>query len=122
MANTRHHTHLRTLWRVLSALESATLVAAGTFAAMLWLGIALPGLPLVPGLGGGRDRNVAIALDSALLGVQDRARRAEASGRQARLLALLLPARNPLTEGLASRKLGAQRPSNEPIEIGRAHV
>ncbi|MFY9579303.1 MAG: hypothetical protein WAQ33_08255, partial [Gaiellaceae bacterium] len=92
----RHGIRASALSRVLSALESAGLATMATFAGILWLGIALPGLPLIPGLGGGNDRNLAISLDSALLGIQDRTGRADASGRQARLAALLLPARNPL--------------------------
>src|SRR5437762_13625175 len=103
MENRRPHTYLRILWRAVSALESAALATAATFAAILWLGIALPGLPLLPGLGSGRDRNLAISLDSALLGIQDQTGRPDAAGRQARLLSLLLPARNPLSDGLASQ-------------------
>src|SRR5436190_3625261 len=116
MENRRPHTHLRILWRAVSALESAALATAATFAAILWLGIALPGLPLLPGLGSGRDRNLAISLDSALLGIQDQTGRPDAAGRQTRLLSLLLPARNPLSDGLASRRLDG-RPSNEPIVV-----
>ena len=116
MENRRPHTHLRILWRAVSALESAALATAATFAAILWLGIALPGLPLLPGLGSGRDRNLAISLDSALLGIQDQTGRPDAAGRQARLFSLLLPARNPLSDGLASRRLDG-RPSNEPIVV-----
>src|ERR1043166_1524770 len=100
MENTRRNIFLR----ILSTVESAGLAATATFASILWVGIALPGLPLVPGLGGGGDRNLTISLDSALLGIQDKSGRAEASGRQARLAALLLPARNPLMDGLAAAR------------------
>ena len=117
MEKTRAHTRLRIVWRVVSTFESASLATAATFAAVLWLGIALPGLPLVPGLGGGRDRNLAISLDSALLGIRDGAGRADAAGRQARLLSLLLPGRNPLVDGLASKRVVADHPSNEPIVV-----
>ena len=72
MENKRRHTLRSAASRVVSALESAGLATTATFAAILWIGIALPGLPLVPGLGGGGNRNLAISLDSALLGVQDR--------------------------------------------------
>ncbi|TML19718.1 MAG: hypothetical protein E6G32_11580, partial [Actinobacteria bacterium] len=113
----RHSIRASALSRVLSALESAGLATMATFASILWIGIALPGLPLVPGLGGGNDRNLAISLDNALLGIQDRTGRADASGRQARLAALLLPARNPLADGLAASHPGDQKPSNAPIVV-----
>ena len=57
--------------RLLSTFESAGLAATATFASVLWIGLALPGLPLLPGVGGGQNSNVAISLSSAVLGVQD---------------------------------------------------
>src|SRR5436190_5110697 len=80
--------------RFLSAFESAGLAATATFASLLWIGLALPGLPLLPGAGGGQNSNVAISLSSAVLGVQDSRTFAPTNGvagRQARLLSLLLP-------------------------------
>src|SRR5438128_2877665 len=111
----RHSIRASALSRVLSALESAGLATMATFASILWIGIALPGLPLVPGLGGGNDRNLAISLDNALLGIQDQTGGADASVRQARLAALLLRARNPLADGLAWSRPGDRKPSNTPI-------
>ena len=57
--------------RLVSATESAGLASMATFASALWVGLALPGLPLLPGLGAGGNSNVAISLSSAVLGVQE---------------------------------------------------
>ena len=93
--------------RLLSTFESAGLAATATFVSVLWIGLALPGLPLLPGVGGGHNSNVAISLNSAVLGVQDN-RTFGASigtaGRQARLLSLLLPAPDPLGKDLATKR------------------
>src|SRR5437763_9219841 len=114
MENKRRNIFLR----MRSTVESAGLAATATFASILWVGIALPGLPLVPGLGGGGDRNLAISLDSALLGVQDKSGRVDASGRQARLAALLLPARNQLVDGLAAARQAQDLAlSNTPVVV-----
>src|SRR5919197_1978146 len=118
MENTRRNTFLRAASKALSAIESAALAATATFATILWVGIALPGLPLVPGLGGGNDRNVAISLDSALLGIKDRTGvRADATGRQARLASLLLPARSALTDGLAAARSEDSTSSAKPVVV-----
>src|SRR5439155_7329494 len=117
MENKRRHSALPMLSRTLSALESAGLATTATFAGILWLGVALPGLPLVPGLGGGSDRNLAISLDSALLGIQDRTGRADPRGRQARLASLLLPSRDSLIDGLASNRHAQQQPLDGPIVV-----
>jgi hypothetical protein len=93
--------------RLLSTFESAGLAATATFASVLWIGLALPGLPLLPGVGGGQNSNVAISLSSAVLGVQDSRTFAPSigtAGRQARLLSLLLPAPDPLGKDLATKK------------------
>src|SRR3954471_5372918 len=85
--------------RLVSAFESAGLAATATFASVLLIGLALPGLPLLPGVGGGQNSNVAISLSSAVLGVQDSrtlAASSGAAGRQARLLDLLLPSSDSL--------------------------
>jgi len=87
--------------RLLSTFESASLAATATFAGVLWVGLALPGLPLLPGVGGGQGSNVAISLNSAVLGVQDSRTFASSdgiAGRQARLLSLLLPTPDPLAK------------------------
>jgi len=91
----RQFTLASTASRLLSAIESAGLASTATFASALWLGLALPGLPLLPGLGAGANSNVAISLSSAVLGVQESQTFRSpnnATGRQARLLSLLLPA------------------------------
>jgi hypothetical protein len=93
--------------RLLSTFESAGLAATATFASVLWIGLALPGLPLLPGVGGGQNSNVAISLSSAVLGVQDSrtfAPSVGAAGRHARLLSLLLPASDPLGKELAAKR------------------
>ena len=91
----RQFTLASTASRLLSAIESAGLASTATFASALWVGLALPGLPLLPGLGAGGNSNVAISLSSAVLGVQESQTFKSpnnATGRQARLLSLLLPA------------------------------
>jgi hypothetical protein len=91
----RQFTLASTASRLLSAIESAGLASTATFASALWVGLALPGLPLLPGLGTGGNSNVAISLSSAVLGVQESQTFKSPNnptGRQARLLSLLLPA------------------------------
>ena len=97
--------------RLLSTFESAGLAATATFASVLWIGLALPGLPLLPGVGGGQNSNVAISLSSAVLGVQDSRTFGPSignAGRQARLLSLLLPAPDPLGKDLATKRPDAE--------------
>src|SRR5712691_12036792 len=106
--------------RLLSTFESAGLSATATFAGVLWIGLALPGLPLLPGLGGGQGSNVAISLNSAVLGVQDSRTFAPAgglTGRQARLLSLLLPAPDPLAKELATKPAGPAATSGAPMVV-----
>jgi hypothetical protein len=106
--------------RLLSTLESAGLAAATTFAGMLWIGLALPGRPLLPGVGGGQNSNVAISLSSAVLGVQDSRTFAHShgiAGRQTRLLSLLLPSPDLLARKLATRRLEAAAPSGAPMVL-----
>ena len=89
--------------------------ATATFASVLWVGLALPGLPLLPGLGASANSNVAISLSSAVLGVQESQTFKATSGltgRQARLLSLLLPT-DPAAAGLATR-----RPSEADAPVG----
>src|SRR5207244_8839772 len=61
----RTPTRSSTASRFLSTFESAGLAAAATFAGALWVGLALPGLPLLPGVGGGQNSNVAIEIGRA---------------------------------------------------------
>ncbi|MDQ2981539.1 MAG: hypothetical protein M3R26_04335, partial [Actinomycetota bacterium] len=106
--------------RLLSTFESAGLAATATFASMLWIGLALPGLPLLPGVGGGQNSNVAISLSSAVLGVQDSrtfARSNGVAGRQARLLSLLLPAPDTLGKELATKQLDTETRSDTSMVV-----
>nr|MDP9303536.1 hypothetical protein [Actinomycetota bacterium] len=106
--------------RLLSTFESAGLAATATFAGALWVGLALPGLPLLPGVGGGQGNNVAISLNSAVLGVQDSrtfTSSAGVAGRQARLLSLLLPAPDPLAKELAIKRPVGAPTSGTPIVV-----
>src|SRR5256714_14928401 len=106
--------------RILSTFESSGLAATATFAGALWVGLALPGLPLLPGIGGGQNSNVAISLNSAVLGVQDSrtfAASVGASGRQARLLSLLLPTPDQLGKKLATKQTDAAAASDAPMVI-----
>ena len=106
--------------RLLSTLESAGLAATATFASVLWIGLALPGLPLLPGVGGGKNSNVAISLSSAVLGVQDSRTFAPSSGtagRQARLLSLLLPAPDPLGTELATKSVDTEARTDASMAV-----
>jgi hypothetical protein len=106
--------------RLLSTLESAGLAATATFASVLWIGLALPGLPLLPGVGGSNDSNVAISLSSAVLGVQDSRTFTQSNavaGRQARLLSLLLPAPDPLSTKLAIKSADTEARSEPSMAV-----
>ena len=106
--------------RLLSTFESAGLAATATFASVVWIGLALPGLPLLPGLGGGQNSNVAISLNSAVLGVQDSRTFTPSigtAGRQARLLSLLLPAPDPLGKDLATKQPDTEAGSGAPMVV-----
>ena len=106
--------------RLLSTFESAGLAATATFAGALWVGLALPGLPLLPGVGGGQGSSVAISLNSAVLGVQDGRTFTSSGGvvgRQARLLSLLLPASDPLAKELATKRPGAAPTPGAPMVV-----
>ena len=106
--------------RLLSTFESAGLAATATFASVLWIGLALPGLPLLPGVGGGQNSNVAISLSSAVLGVQDSrtfAASVGTAGRQARLLSLLLPTPDPLGKDLATKQPDTEAQSSGSMVV-----
>jgi len=57
--------------RARAAVGPLARAAAATTACILWVGLALPGLQLLPGSGGFGDRGIAISLQSALLGIDD---------------------------------------------------
>ena len=106
--------------RLLSTFESTGLAATATFASVLWIGLALPGLPLLPGVGGSQNSNVAISLSSAVLGVQDSRTFGSSpgtAGRQARLLSLLLPAPDPLGKDLATKRPDSEASSNGSMVV-----
>ena len=121
MKNRRHTpTQPARASRLLSTFESAGLAATATFASVLWIGLALPGLPLLPGVGGGQNSNVAISLNSAVLGVQDSrtfGHSTGTAGRQARLLSLLLPAPDPLGKDLATKRPDSEASSNGSMVV-----
>ncbi|MEP6978708.1 MAG: hypothetical protein ABI948_11710 [Thermoleophilia bacterium] len=57
--------------RVRSALANLVKVLVAALLCALWLGLAVPALALLPGLGGIGDRGISISLQSALLGIDD---------------------------------------------------
>src|SRR5712691_9532578 len=69
-----------------SALLSLLQVCIAAVACTFWIGLALPGMRLLPGVGP-TDRNVSISLQSALLGIDDPTGRASFSA-NARALGL----------------------------------
>ncbi len=72
MAKTQRHEDQPTRSRrVRSALAPLGRASAATTACILWVGLALPGLQLLPGAGGFGDRSIAISLQSALLGIDN---------------------------------------------------
>src|SRR5688572_9698913 len=57
--------------RVRGALAPLGRASAAATACILWVGLALPGLQLLPGAGNYGDRSIAISLQSALLGIDN---------------------------------------------------
>ena len=57
--------------RVRGALAPLGRASAAATACILWVGLALPGLQLLPGASGFGDRSIAISLQSALLGIDN---------------------------------------------------
>ena len=57
--------------RVRAAMAPLSRASVGATACILWVGLALPGLQLLPGAGGVDDRSIAISLQSALLGIDN---------------------------------------------------
>jgi hypothetical protein len=55
----------------LSGFETAGLASAATLAGVLWLGVSVPTLSPLHGSRAAADRSVSIALESALLGIDD---------------------------------------------------
>ena len=57
--------------RLKAALKSSAQMCVAAVACALWIGLALPGLQLLPGVGDLANTSVAISLQSALLGIDD---------------------------------------------------
>ena len=57
--------------RLRSALKSTAQMCVAAVACALWIGLAIPGLQLLPGVGDLANASVAISLQSALLGIDD---------------------------------------------------
>ena len=57
--------------RVRGALAPLGRASAAATACILWVGLALPGLQLLPGASGFGNRSIAISLQSALLGIDN---------------------------------------------------
>jgi len=57
--------------RLTSALRSSAKGCVAAVACALWIGLALPGLQLLPGVGDLANTSIAISLQSALLGIDD---------------------------------------------------
>jgi hypothetical protein len=99
----------------LNAIETAGLASAAALCSVLWVGVAVPTLSVLPASGAERSRNVSIALESALLGIDDRSGRRVAAGTLADRIGLrsspsLLPTLERLrvtAHELASRDRGA---------------
>ena len=86
--------------RVRGVLSMLAQSSAATIACAMWVGLAMPGLQLLPGTGPQRNEQIAISLQSALLGIDDRGNRANASVRAA-LRALGLAPNTPLARLLS---------------------
>ena len=87
--------------RVRSALRSSGKVLLAACVCILWMGLSVPALALLPGLGGIGDHGISISLQSALLGIDEGGSRGSASGAA---LALGLDSSNPV----ASRSGGGK--------------
>ena len=59
--------------------ESTVLACGATLASILWVGVTVPNLALVSSSGGPASERIAISLQSALLGIDDRVDRTKQS-------------------------------------------
>ena len=100
--------HLRLLTRLTmssrrrAAFTATAQLCVATAACALWAGVALPGLALVPGIGGNANAGVAISLQSALLGIDDGSNHSTPASVRAALRALGL---NPTGHSLSTALL-----------------
>jgi hypothetical protein len=84
-----------------AALSGTTQVSVAVVACALWVALAMPGLQLVPGVGRSADADVAISLQSALLGIDDGGRSHLSASQRASLRALGLdPSKGALSRAL----------------------
>ena len=97
----RRHVRPETSGRFRAALISAAQAGAAVVACTLWVALALPGLHLLPGLGNGGDASVAISLQSALLGIDDRGAQPVDATLRASLRTLGIDARGSLRATLS---------------------
>jgi hypothetical protein len=87
--------------RLMAALKSTAQVCVAAVACALWIGLALPGLQLLPGVGDLASTSVAISLQSALLGIDDTSGRPSSVSISASLRALgLTPTQQLLSHDL----------------------
>jgi hypothetical protein len=88
----KHHLRLLTRLTMSSrrrpAFAATAQLCVATAACALWVGVALPGLALVPGIHGNANASVAISLQSALLGIDDGSSRSTPASVRAALRAL----------------------------------
>jgi hypothetical protein len=107
-----------------SGFETAGLASAATLVGILWIGVTVPTLSPLHGSRAGADRSISIALESALLGIDD------GSGRSFRAAALadrlgVVPSGRllPTPEGLRTRAAElAARVSSNRVVAGRGGV
>ena len=97
--------------------KSAGIACGATLASVLWVGVTVPNLALLSGLGGDpANERIAVSLQSALLGIQDRVNRAapavdlaardrkhEQSGAECRRLRMPRP--NPAADRACARRV-----------------
>src|SRR5712691_11188256 len=89
----RHLARTRGLLVCIVGGKAGALACAATLASALWMGVTIPNLALLPGFGGsGANERIAISLQSALLGVDDRVGRSGAGSSLAVARALGLTA------------------------------
>ena len=108
MDRTRHQRFARpttSSGRRWSAFASMAQLCTATAACALWIGLALPGLALVPGAGGNANASVSISLQSALLGIDEGNSRLTPASMRAALRALGL---DPNSKSLSAALLRVQ--------------
>src|SRR6266550_2238527 len=114
--------------RVRSALRSSGKVLLAAFVCLLWLGLSVPALALLPGLGGIGDQGISISLQSALLGIDEggspsaASRAASALGLDSSSLTVARGGRDHSSLVVDLRPDVVRVPSPQQSEIGRAHV